>query len=112
AAAVAEGNNILVKCSTAMAQNVAQVERIGLDGRATSGIPAGGAEVMQPLEVAALTLPVPDGVVDKLKLAQAAEIRNRKYALEHTLEAGVVALTGQQIHLQKALIRLLLNLNQ
>src|ERR1051325_1237104 len=88
------------------------MKRVGLNGRAASRIPAGGTQVVQTLEVPALALPVSDGVIDELQLAQAAEVRDRKDAFEYAFQTRVVALAGQQIHLQKTLIRLLLNLDQ
>ena len=112
AAAVAEGDDVLVERAAAVAQNVAGMERIGLDGRAASRVPASGAQVVQPFEVAALALPVADRVIDELQLAQAAEVRDRENAFENALQTRVVALARQQFHLQKALIRLLLNLDQ
>jgi hypothetical protein len=73
AAAVAESDDVLVERSAARAQHVAQVERIGLDGGAASRIAAGGAQMVQTLQVAALALPVADGVIDELELAQTRE---------------------------------------
>ena len=63
-----------------VAQHVAGMERIGPDGRAASRIPAGGTQVVQALQVAALALPVADRVVDELELAHAAEIGDREDA--------------------------------
>ena len=68
--------------------------------------------MVQPLQVAALALPVADGVVHEIQLRQPAEILNRKYRAEHRLQAGVFALGRQQIHLQKALVGHSLNLDQ
>ncbi len=67
---------------------------------------------MQPFQVAALALPVADRVIDELELAQPAEIGDRKHRVEHALQAGIFAFAGQQVHLQKPLIRFLLNLDQ
>ena len=92
------------------AQHVAGVERIGDDGRAA--VPASGAQVMQTLQVAALALPVADGVVDELQLRDVAEIGDREHRLKHGLQTGIVALAGQQVHLQEAFVGLLLNLDQ
>ena len=68
--------------------------------------------MVQPLQVAALALPVADGVVDELELAQPAEIRDREDAVEHALQADVFPLAGQQVHLQEALVGILLDLDQ
>ena len=69
AAAVAERDDVLVERSAAVAQHVANVERISLDGGAAARIAAGGTQVMQPLQVAALALPVSDRIIHELQLA-------------------------------------------
>ena len=112
AAAVAESDDILVEGAAARAQNVAQVERIGFDGGAAGGVAAGGAQMVQPFEVAALALPVSDGVIDELELAQAAKIGDGEDAFKNAFEPRVVSLTGKQVHLEKAFIGLFLNLDQ
>ena len=91
-------------------QHVAQVERIGLHRRAA--IAAGGAQVVQPLQVAALALPVADGVLDEVELRNIAEVGNRKHRLKHRLQAGVIAFARQRIHLQEAVVRTLLHLDE
>ena len=110
AALVAERHHVLVEGAAMVAENVAGVERIGADGGAATA--AGGAQVVQTFQVAALALPVADRVIDELQLADAAEIGDRKDRVENGLQADVVALVGQQVHLQKALVRVLLNLDQ
>jgi hypothetical protein len=67
---------------------------------------------MQSLQIAAFTLPVADGVIDELELAQTTEIRDRKNGAEYTFETGIFALLRQQVHLQKALIGSLLYLDK
>jgi len=93
-----------------MAEHVAGVEGIRANGGAAA--PAGRAKMVQPLQVAALAFPVADGIVDELEVADATEIRDRKHRVEDRLQADVLALVGQQIHLQEALIGRLLNLDQ
>src|SRR5579862_148980 len=112
AAAVAERDDVLVKRSAARAQDFAQVERIGLNGRAAGRIPAGGAQVMQALQVAAFAFPVADCVIDKLELAQTAKVRDGEHALENALQTRVVAFARQQVHLKKAFVGFLLDLDQ
>src|SRR5580700_3988394 len=68
--------------------------------------------MVQALEIAALALPVADGVIDELQFADAAEIGNREYGAEYRLQARIFPFVGQQVHLQEPLIRILLNLNQ
>ncbi len=112
AAAVAKGDDVLVERSAAMAEHVPQVERIGLDGRSARGIAAGRPQVVQAFQVSALALPVADRVIDKFELAQAAKIGDRENALKNALETGVVALAGEQVHLQEPLIGFFLDLDQ
>src|SRR5262245_49309862 len=67
---------------------------------------------MQAGELAALALPVADRILDELQRRVLAEVADREYRLEHRLEAGVLALARQTAHLQEALVRLLLDLDQ
>src|SRR6266849_4123377 len=62
--------------------------------------------------MAALALPVADREVHELKLRDVAKVGNRKHRLKHRLQPGVVALTGQAVHLQETLVRALLDFNQ
>jgi hypothetical protein len=110
AALVAERDHVLIEGSAMAAQNVARVERVRADGGAA--IAAGGAEVVQTFQVAALALPVADRIIDEFEIAHAAKIGYRKDGIEHGLQADVFALIGQQIHLQEPLVRLLLHLDQ
>ncbi len=110
AALVAEVGRIRVVGAALRAQHFAGMKGIGDDRR--SAVLASGAQVMQPLEVAALALPVADGVVHKLQLRDVAEIADRKHRLKYRLQAGIVALAGQPVHLQKAFVGALLNLDQ
>src|SRR4029077_16260575 len=73
---------------------------------------ASGAQMVQPLEVAALAFPIPDGVIDKIQLRETAKILDREYRRENRLQPGVFAFRWQQIHLQEALIRQPLDLDQ
>jgi hypothetical protein len=66
AALVAEVGRVGVVGAALAAQHFAGMERVGDDG--VAAIFASGAEVMQALEVAALALPVTNGVIHKLKL--------------------------------------------
>ena len=77
-----------------------------------SAIAAGSAKVMETLEVSAFTLPVANGVINEFKLGHVAEVRNREHGLEDGLKSAVVALAGQLVHLQKAVIGALLHFDQ
>ena len=110
AALVAERHHVLIEGAAMPAENVARVERVCADGRAA--IAAGGTEVVQAFQVAALALPVADRIIDEFEIADAAKIRNRENGIENRLQPDVFALIGQQIHLQEPLVRLLLHLDQ
>ena len=70
------------------------------------------AQVVQTGELAALAFPVADRVLDELERRVLAEVADRKDRLEDRLQAGVLALRRQTIHLQEALVRLPLDLDQ
>ena len=110
AALIAKRRRVLVERAALRADHVAGLVRIG-DHR-SAAIAAGGAQVVQPLQVAALALPVADGIVHKIQLRQAAEILNGKHRGEHRLQAGIFALGREQIHLQKSLVGFPLNFDQ
>ena len=84
------------------AEHVAGMERIRADGRAA--VPAGGAQMMQTFQIAALAFPVANRIIDELEIADAAKIRDRKNRAEDRLQAHVFTFIRQQVHLQKAFI--------
>src|SRR5207249_2618425 len=100
----------LVRLAAARAEDLAIAVRIRNQGRAA--VAAGLAQVMQALELAALALPVADRILDELERRVLAEIADREDRLEHGLQARVLALARQAVHLQEALVRFLLNLDQ
>jgi hypothetical protein len=104
AAPVAERNDVLVERPALMTEHVAGMERIGSNLGAAARIAADGTQVMQPLQVAALALPIPDGIIDKLELAQTTKIGDWENGAEYTFKTGIFALLRKQVHLQKALI--------
>src|SRR5207237_201521 len=53
-----------------------------------------------------------DGVIHELELRHVAEIRDREHRLEYGLQAGIVTLAGQAVHLQEAFIGALLHFDQ
>ena len=69
-----------------------------------AAVGAGHAQVLEPLELAALALPVPDRVLDEVERAGLAEVVEREDAREDRLQALVGPLLGQQVHLQEALV--------
>jgi hypothetical protein len=73
---------------------------------------AGGAEVMETFEVSALALPVADGEVDEVELRDVAKIGDRKNGRKDRLQAGIVTLGWQLIHLQESLVRAALDFNE
>ena len=68
--------------------------------------------MVQTFQVAALAFPVSDGVIDEIQLRESSKILDREYGREDGLQPRVFALRRQQIHLQEALIRQALNLDQ
>ena len=79
-----------------------------LDVGRQQGVAAGaaGAGVLHALQPAALALPVPDRVADEIELGRFLEVGDREDVLEGGLQAGVLALLGQELHLQELGVRL------
>src|SRR6202158_3301623 len=110
AADVADVAAGLVRLAAARAENLAVAVGIGNQGGAAGA--ARLAQVVQPLELAALALPVADGVLDELEGRVLAEVADREDRLEHRLQTRVLAFARQTVHLQEALVGLLLDLDQ
>ena len=68
--------------------------------------------MLEALEVAALTLPVADLVLDILERGGLTEIRDREDRREYGLQADVVTLLRNQVHLEKAVVGLTLDLDE
>src|ERR1035441_10283809 len=85
AALGAEVRRVLVVGAAEAAQHIARMEGIGDDHVAAVG--AGGAQVVETLQVAALALPIADGEVDELKLGDIAEVGDGKDRGEYRLQA-------------------------
>src|SRR5262245_21182976 len=68
--------------------------------------------MLEALELAALALPVPDGVLDELQRAGLPEIGDREDRLEDRLQPRVLAVRRGGVDLQEALVRALLHLDQ
>jgi hypothetical protein len=100
----------VVRLAAARAEHFVLAVRIG--NQRMAAVDARLPEVMQAGEAAALALPVADRILDELERRVLAEIADRKHGLEHRLQAGVLALRGQPVHLQEPLVRLLLDLDQ
>ena len=96
--------------AAARAEHLAVAVRIG--NQRGAAVAARLAQVVQPLQLAALALPVADRVLDELERGVLAEVADREDRLEHRLQAGVLALARQTVHLQEALVGLLLDLDQ
>src|SRR5271165_3426787 len=88
------------------------MERIGPDLGSAVRITADRTQVMQAFQVAALALPVANGVIDKLELAQTTEIGDRENRTENALQSAVFTFLGEQVHLQEALIRTFLHFDE
>src|SRR6266576_683040 len=91
-------------------QNVGGLIRIG-DHRGAA-VAASGAQVVQPLQVAALAFPVSNRIVHEIQLRQASKILDRKNRREHGLQPAIFAFRWKQVHLKKSLIGFLLNFDQ
>src|SRR5208283_5462154 len=109
AALLALGHVVLQLQADWIAALVAEVGRIRV---VRAAVVASGTEVVQAFQVSALALPVADGVVDELELRDVAEVGNRKHRLKHRLQSAIFALARQLVHLQKAFVGTLLNLDQ
>ena len=101
---------VLVDRAAAGAVDHLLVRVSGDDLRAAVG--AVHAQVLEALELAALALPVADRVLDELERAGSAEVREREDAREDRLQAGLLALLRQQVHLQETLVGLALDVDQ
>src|SRR5271155_5893127 len=77
-----------------------------------SAVDTSGTQVMEPLEVTALALPVADRKVHKIQLGNVAEIGDRENRRKYGLQTVVVPLVGELVHLQKTLIRAPLHFDQ
>ena len=68
--------------------------------------------MVQAFEVPALALPVSDGIADELEGRYSTKIRDRENGIEYRLEACVVAFLREHVHLEKALVRVFLDLDE
>src|SRR3989442_15901167 len=68
--------------------------------------------MFQALQLAALALPVADGVLDELQRTGLTEIGDREDRLEDSLQPGVLAILRRGVDLQEALVLTLLHLDQ
>src|SRR4029079_9273929 len=100
----------LVGLAAARAQHFVLTLRVA--NQRVAAVHARLPEVVQAGEAAALALPVADRILDELERRVLAEVADREDRLEHRLQPGVLALGRQQIHLEKALVRLALYLDE
>ncbi len=110
AALVAEVGRVGVVSAALAAEHVARMKRICDDGIAA--IPTGCAKVVQSLQVPALALPVADGEIHKRQFGDVTEIGDGENRLKHRLQPAVVSFARQFVHLQEAVVRALLHLDQ
>src|SRR4030095_12576636 len=80
----------LVALAAARAQHFAVAVRIGDERRAA--VAARLAQVVEPLQLAALALPVADRILDELQRGVLAEVADREDRFEHRLETRILAL--------------------
>src|SRR6185369_812574 len=100
----------LVRLAAARTEHLTVAVGVGNQGRAAGA--ARLAQVMQPLQLAALALPVADRILDELERRVLAEVADREHRLEDRLETRVLALARQTVHLQETLVGFLLDLDQ
>ena len=68
--------------------------------------------MMESFQVSAFAFPVSDGVADEFERRDAAEIRDREYGVEYRLKPGIFALLRKHVHLEEALVGILLYLDE
>src|SRR5688572_19638183 len=73
---------------------------------------AGHAQMLEAFELSALAFPVADGVADEVERAGFPEIAEGENAREDALKTGVLALLGEEVHLQEAVVGLSLDVDQ
>src|SRR5262249_40141510 len=88
------------------------VVAVGIGDQRGAAVDARLAQVVQAGQLAALALPVADRILDELERRVLPEVANREDGLEDRLQAGVLALRGEPVHLQEPLIRLPLDLDE
>jgi hypothetical protein len=70
------------------------------------------AQVVEPLQIAALALPVPDRVLHELERRRATEIVDREDGIEDRLQPDILALGRGHVHLEETMVGLALNFDQ
>src|SRR5205085_3102857 len=98
----------LVLHAAARTQDV--VVTVGIGNQRRAAVLAGLAQMVEAGELAALALPVADRILDELERRVLAEVADRENGLEHGLQARVLALRREAVHLQEPLVGLALNL--
>ena len=89
AAVVAELRTHGVERAAIVAEHFGRIERIDLDlGSAFFTV---GTQMLEALEVAALTLPVADLILDIFERRRLAKIRDREDRREHGLQSDIIA---------------------
>src|SRR5687767_8313357 len=68
--------------------------------------------MLEALEVAALTLPVTDLILDIFEHCGFAKVRDGKDGRKHRLQTDTVSFLRDEIHLQETVVRLALHLDQ
>src|SRR5712691_2590816 len=110
AADVADLDAILVDHAALLAVDGLLVRVIGDDLRSAVG--ARHAQVLEAFQRSALALPVADRELHEVERAGLPKVREGEDAGEDRLQAGVFALLGEEVHLQVAVVRLALDVDQ
>ena len=109
-ALLAECDLVRRALAATVAEDVGRPLRIRANDLAALAAPC--AQVLQPALRTALAGPVADRVRHELQRTHLSEVRDWEHGLEDGLEAVFDPLVGQEIHLQEALVRFLLHVEQ
>jgi hypothetical protein len=85
---------------------------IRVDPQNMTAVSAIGSEVIEPFELAALALPVPDRVFDEVQLRGLSKVGYRENGPENGLEPNILAFSREEVHLQEPVVGLALDLDQ
>ena len=109
-ALVTERHHVLVEGAALGAEDLAHLEGIGNDR--VPAVLAGAAQVVEPLQASAFALPIADGVIHKVQLRDAAEIRDGEDGIKDGLQPHILPFRGQKVHLEEALVGAPLDLDE
>jgi len=99
-----------IKGAAIVTEHLCRIEWVDLDlGTAVLTI---CTQVLEALKVAALALPIADLVLNKFQRCCLTKVGYREDRCKDRLQAGLIALFRNKVHLKKAVIRLALDLDK